>query len=40
MFKFKFLNYSKGFLKLEAEFPSETLNPNKSVQGWSDEFNA
>ena len=33
MFKFKFLDYSEGFLKLEAEFPSETLNPNKSVQG-------
>ena len=33
MFKFKFLYYSEGFLKLEAEFPNETLNPNKSVQG-------
>ena len=33
MFKFKFLDYSEGFLKLEAEFPNETLNPNKSVQG-------
>jgi uncharacterized protein (TIGR00369 family) len=33
MFKFKFLDYSEGFLKLEAEFPYETLNPNKSVQG-------
>ena len=33
MFKFKFLDYSEGFLKLEAGFPNETLNPNKSVQG-------
>jgi len=33
MFRFKFLDYSEGFLKLEAEFTTETLNPNKSVQG-------
>ena len=33
LFKFKFLDYRKGFLKLEAEFSDETLNPNKSVQG-------
>jgi uncharacterized protein (TIGR00369 family) len=33
LFKFKFLEYREGFLKLEAEFTSETLNPNRSVQG-------
>jgi|TARA_B110000914_G_C15509954_1_gene470270 uncharacterized protein (TIGR00369 family) len=33
MFQFKFLDYSAGFLKLEGKFISETLNPNKSVQG-------
>lgn len=33
LFKFKLLEYKKGFLKLEAEFPSITLNPNQSVQG-------
>ena len=33
LFKFKFLDYKKGFLKLEAEFSSITLNPNQSVQG-------
>ena len=33
LFKFKFLEYKKGFLKLEAEFSSTALNPNKSVQG-------
>ena len=33
LFKFKLLDYKKGFLKLEAEFPSITLNPNQSVQG-------
>ena len=33
LFRFKFLEYKKGFLKLEAEFTSMTLNPNQSVQG-------
>ena len=33
LFKFKFLEYKKGFLKLRGEFPEETLNPNRSVQG-------
>ncbi len=33
IFNFKFIKYSAGFLKLEAEFPLETLNPNGSVQG-------
>lgn len=33
LFKFKLLDYKKGFLKLEAEFSSITLNPNQSVQG-------
>tara|TARA_Y100000758_G_scaffold277427_1_gene222805 strand:- start:173 stop:634 length:462 start_codon:yes stop_codon:yes gene_type:complete len=33
IFKFKFLEYKEGYLKLEAEFPIETLNPNGSVQG-------
>ena len=33
IFKFKFLEYNKGFLKLEAEFSKETLNPNRKVQG-------
>jgi len=33
LFEFKFLEYKKGFLKLEAEFSSITLNPNQSVQG-------
>ena len=33
IFKFKFLEYKKGFLKLEAEFTSMALNPNQSVQG-------
>jgi len=33
LFKFKFLEYKKGFLKLEAEFSSTALNPNQSVQG-------
>jgi len=33
IFNFKFLEYKESFLKLEAEFPSETLNPNGSVQG-------
>ena len=30
---FKFLEYKKGYLKLEAEFGPSTLNPNKNVQG-------
>ena len=33
LYKFKFLEYKKGFLKLEAEFSAMTLNPNQSVQG-------
>ena len=33
LFNFKFLEYKKGYLKLEAEFGPLTLNPNKSVQG-------
>ncbi|MFL2666390.1 MAG: PaaI family thioesterase [Flavobacteriaceae bacterium] len=33
IFKFKFLEYREGYLKLEGEFPTETLNPNGSVQG-------
>ena len=33
IFKFKFLEYEKGFLKLEAEFTEQTLNPNRHVQG-------
>ena len=33
IFKFKFLEYNKGFLKLEAKFSEETLNPNRKVQG-------
>jgi uncharacterized protein (TIGR00369 family) len=33
LFKFKFLEYKNGFLKLEAEFSSTALNPNQSVQG-------
>ena len=33
MFKFKFLEFKEGFLKLEAQFPKETLNPGGSVQG-------
>tara|TARA_B100001094_G_scaffold97416_1_gene93439 strand:+ start:2667 stop:3077 length:411 start_codon:yes stop_codon:yes gene_type:complete len=32
-FNFKFLEHRKGFLKLEAEFGPQTLNPNKTVQG-------
>ena len=31
--KFKLIEYRKGFLKLKGEFPSETLNPSKTVQG-------
>ena len=33
LFNFKFLEYKKGYLKLEAEFGPSTLNPNKNVQG-------
>ena len=33
LFKFKFLEYKLGFLKLEGEFSSETLNPSGTVQG-------
>ena len=33
IFNFSFIEYSKGYLKLEGEFPSNTLNPNQSVQG-------
>ena len=33
IFKFKFLECKEGCLKLEGEFPSETLNPNGTVQG-------
>tara|TARA_Y100000389_G_scaffold189616_1_gene213578 strand:- start:716 stop:1132 length:417 start_codon:yes stop_codon:yes gene_type:complete len=33
LFNFKFLEYKKGYLKLEAEFGPLTLNPNKRVQG-------
>ena len=33
LYKFKFLEYKKGFLKLEGEFSAMTLNPNQSVQG-------
>ena len=33
LFKFEFLEYKKGFLKLKGNFPSETINPNGTVQG-------
>ena len=33
LFEFKLLEYKEGFLKLEAQFPDETLNPDGSVQG-------
>jgi uncharacterized protein (TIGR00369 family) len=33
LFKFKFVEYKEGVLKLEGEFTAETLNPNQSVQG-------
>ena len=33
LFKFKFLEYKPGFLKLEGEFNEETLNPSGTVQG-------
>jgi uncharacterized protein (TIGR00369 family) len=33
IYKFKFIEHNEGFLKLKGEFPSETLNPNGTVQG-------
>ena len=33
LFNFKLIEYRKGFLKLSAEFKSESLNPGGSVQG-------
>ena len=33
LFKFEILEYKKGFLKLKGCFPSETINPNGTVQG-------
>tara|TARA_B100000787_G_scaffold169942_1_gene163021 strand:- start:4268 stop:4696 length:429 start_codon:yes stop_codon:yes gene_type:complete len=33
LFDFKFIKYQEGFLKLEGDFPTQTLNPNKTVQG-------
>ncbi|KRO86420.1 MAG: PaaI family thioesterase [Bacteroidetes bacterium] len=33
LFNFKFIKYAEGFLKLEGEFPIQTLNPNGTVQG-------
>ena len=33
LFKFEILEYKKGFLKLKGYFPSETINPNGTVQG-------
>ena len=33
IFKFELIEYREGFLKLKGEFPSETLNPSKTVQG-------
>ena len=33
IFQFKLLEYKAGFLKLEGQFPDETLNPDGSVQG-------
>lgn len=33
IYKFKFIEHKEGFLKLEGEFPSETLNPSGTVQG-------
>ena len=33
IYKFNFIEYKEGFLKLNAEFPKETLNPNGTVQG-------
>ena len=39
LFKFQFIDYSEGYLKLKGEFSSETLNPSGTVQ-WTNEFNA
>ena len=33
IFQFKLLEYKDGFLKLQGQFPEETLNPDGSVQG-------
>ena len=33
LFNFKFIQYKKGYLKLEAEFSPITFNPQKNVQG-------
>ena len=33
IFRFEILEYKNGFLKLKGIFPSETLNPNGTVQG-------
>ena len=33
LFKFEIFEYKKGFLKLKGYFPSETINPNGTVQG-------
>ena len=33
LFKFQFLEYKPGFIKLEGEFSKETLNPSGTVQG-------
>ena len=31
IFNFSFIDYKKGFLKLEGTFTSETINPNQNV---------
>ena len=33
IFNFSFIDYKKGFLKLEGTVTSETINPNQNVQG-------
>ena len=33
IFKYEILEYKAGFLKLKGMFPSETINPNGTVQG-------
>lgn len=33
IFNFNFIEYKEGFLKLDAEFTVQTLNPNRTVQG-------
>ena len=33
IFNFNFIEYKEGFLKLDAEFTAQTLNPNRTVQG-------